>query len=242
MAGSIINQNGSSSITVTNLIEILEGQRINYDATSLTNYTSSELPAIASGSVINIGGSLYRFSTEESISTSNVTSTASATYYIELVPSSSECTAQFSTTPPEWRNDYCAWYTSTVSSNRQIGELEWNDVNGGYYYKNEYKFLDRYREKKIYIPNSFSTATVTVNTDHFISNPFSTILYGMGRVTHAEVSIEDTVVTHRIIPMEHGDADSEQIYELFVLSTFVSVTRTSVGSSQQYFLVTVRYI
>jgi hypothetical protein len=122
MAGSIINLNGSSSITLTNLISILDATRVGYSAVSLTNISTTSAPLIASGSICGIGGSLYRFSSEESISTTNVTSTSNCTYYIELVASSSIVNARYSTIAPVWRSDYQGWYESTSLVYRTVAQ------------------------------------------------------------------------------------------------------------------------
>jgi len=99
----------------------LDGTRIGYVALSLTNYNSTSRPAISAGSLIEVAGTLFRFSTEEAISTAGITSTAENVYYIRLVPSSSECSAQFSTTAGVWREDLQGYYQSTTSNDRVLG-------------------------------------------------------------------------------------------------------------------------
>lgn len=122
MSGSKVNFYGSTATSLTNIQTVLDGTRMGFNAISLTNYSTTSVPAIAAGSQVEIAGSLYKFSSEEPISTTNVTSTANATWYIELVPSSSIVSAQFSTTTPAWREDYYGYYTSTSSLNKVIGE------------------------------------------------------------------------------------------------------------------------
>lgn len=123
MAGSRVNNYSPSTTDLTSVMETLDETRPGFLALSLTNESSSLIPAIASGSLAECGGALYSFSTEEPISTATVVSTAENTWYVQLVPSSSQCTAQFSTTTPAWRTDYNGFYYSTASNNRYVGHL-----------------------------------------------------------------------------------------------------------------------
>jgi hypothetical protein len=118
MAGSLLNTYGSTNTSLTNMQTVLDATRAGFSALSLTNYSTTAVPAIAAGGRIEVAGSMYQFSTEEPISTSNVTSTLDCTWFIEMVPSSSQCTARFSTVTPSWRNDYNGWYESTSSPYR----------------------------------------------------------------------------------------------------------------------------
>jgi hypothetical protein len=124
MAGSKLNTYASSNTSLSNMMCVMDADRVGkVDAIGLTNMSTTSVPAIEAASVVEIGNSVYRFSTQEPISTTNVTSTAANYWYVELVPSSSTVSARFSTTVPAWRSDYQGMYLSTVSANRVIGKL-----------------------------------------------------------------------------------------------------------------------
>ena len=140
MAGSKLNTYSSSYTSLTNYATCIDAQRAEYSAIMLTNYSTTARPAIAAGSQAECAGALYRFSTEEAISTASILSTSNATWFINLVPSSSEMTAEFSTVVPSWRTDYCGWYYSTSSNNRVVGECIFNS---SYYHKYIFSDADR---------------------------------------------------------------------------------------------------
>lgn len=121
MAGYRVNNYDTSTANITSLMETIDATRTGYIALSLTEYDSTARPEIAGGSLVEVAGSLFRFSTTEAISTAGVTSTAAQMYYIRLVPTSSQCSAQFSTTASAWREDLQGYYHSTTSNNRVVG-------------------------------------------------------------------------------------------------------------------------
>lgn len=141
MAGTKINNYGSTNTSLTAIMQTIDADRVGKtDSIGLTNMSTTSIPAIESGSIIEIANSVYRFSTAEPISTTSIASTAATYWYVELVPSSSTVSARFSTTVPVWRSDYQGFYTSTTSANRMIGKvyfsgttydqkaiLRWND-------------------------------------------------------------------------------------------------------------------
>lgn len=172
MSGSIVSFGGSSSITITELLTALQSVRRGYDETSLTNYSTQALPAIAAGSCCEIGGALYKFSTEEPISTTNVTSTSNCTYFVELVASSSTVSARFSTVTPVWREDYNGWYESTALVYRTIAEME-KYGSSQYWYKNEFKYLDRNRIKHMTSTGTSVASTFTFTVSHYIVNAYT---------------------------------------------------------------------
>lgn len=160
MAGEKINTYGSTNTNLDSIMETIDADRMaKIDSISLTNMSTTSVPAIEGNSVVEIANSVYRFSTEEAISTSNIASTAAMTYYVELVPSSSQVSAQFSSDTPAWRSDYQGFYTSTTSANRNIGFTYFDGTN----YND--KFMMKwhggvYLDNKIYVNNATdSTAT-----------------------------------------------------------------------------------
>lgn len=123
MTASRINNYSPSTSVLDSVITSVDYGLVGAMALSLTNYTSTIRPSVASGSIVDIAGNLFEFSTENSISTTGIISTAACDYYIKLVPSSSECSVQFSTVVPTWRTDYQGYYENSTSINRFIGEM-----------------------------------------------------------------------------------------------------------------------
>lgn len=144
MAGSIVNTYGSTNTSLTNMQIVMDGTRRGHDSISLTNMSTTSVPAIAAGGQIEIAGSLYQFSTEEAISTTGVTSTADATWYVRLTASSSEVSAAFSTVAPTWREDYSGWYFSTASADRYLKYDMY--VSSGTYGAKGLKYCNQIRE------------------------------------------------------------------------------------------------
>ncbi len=58
-----------STTDLTSLMSAVDAGRVGSMALSLTEYNSTGRPAIAGGSLVEVAGTLFRFSTEEPIST-----------------------------------------------------------------------------------------------------------------------------------------------------------------------------
>ncbi len=87
----------------------LEKQRIGFLQLTLTNFASTSEPAIAAGSVVEVGGSLYVFSGDEAITGwSGVSNETDA--YIKLVPGVGLMTAEFVEAAPTWSDSKQGWY------------------------------------------------------------------------------------------------------------------------------------
>ena len=85
----------------------LEKQRLGFNGVSLTNIDNFNAPSIASGSVVELSGSIYSITSDESI-----TGTASAGInYIYLLSDGSAF--EYSSTEPTWSNAKCGWYNVT---------------------------------------------------------------------------------------------------------------------------------
>jgi hypothetical protein len=126
MAGSKISdyQIGDSSSTKwSNFLTTIEKQRKGYIGLSLTNYSNSSLPAIASGSYVEISGALYGFSSDEAISG---TATSSSTNYIYIQPS--DITAHWTVTAPTWSTAKNGWYDAG-ETNRYVGGCYYDGTN-----------------------------------------------------------------------------------------------------------------
>lgn len=181
MSGEKINNYGSTNTNLDSIMETIDADRMaKIDSISLTNMSTTGIPAIEAASVVEIANSVYRFSTEEPISTSNIASTATMTYYVELVPSSSQVSAQFSSDTPAWRSDYQGFYTSTTSANRNIARTDFDGTN--YNDKAILRWNTRIYVEEAYINSSLNvegnvTGGGTITTDSHIysgGNMYST--------------------------------------------------------------------
>jgi hypothetical protein len=117
MAGSKLNNYSSTDNNITQMQLTEDASFIGKHNLTLTNMSTTSIPAIAAGSIIECNGALYKFSTEEAISTAGVTST-DGTYFIKVIPTSSQITAAFSTVAPVFRDSLQGWYESTSSNDR----------------------------------------------------------------------------------------------------------------------------
>ncbi len=87
----------------------LEKQRIGLLQLSLTNFANTSEPAIAAGSVVEVGGSLFVFTSNEAITGwGGVSNDTDA--YIKLVPGVGLVTAEFVEAAPTWSDAKQGWY------------------------------------------------------------------------------------------------------------------------------------
>jgi hypothetical protein len=112
---------------VTVALTCIEKQRISYQAISLTHFADTAEPQIAAGSLCEIGGALYEFAANESITDWAAIAVSSAVY-IKLVAAGASVTAAFTTTAPTWNTTLQGWYSGT---DRYIGGL-YKDAGGNY--------------------------------------------------------------------------------------------------------------
>ena len=92
---------------LNNFITVLDYQLLGLFELSLSNYTNNNLPAIESGSIIEVNGNMYYFSADDSISGAP----ANGTVYIKLVVSGAlQVSPEFTATDPAWDAEKCGWY------------------------------------------------------------------------------------------------------------------------------------
>ncbi len=96
----------------------LENQRIHKLQLSLTNFANTAEPAIAAGGVMEVGGSLFMFTSEEAI-TGWAGIGNDTDCYIKLVVGA-PMTVAFTTDPPTWSASKQGWYDGI---HRYIGGL-----------------------------------------------------------------------------------------------------------------------
>lgn len=104
---------------------------------SLTNYDNDSLPQIASGSWVEVAGSIYKATSNESISGSP---TSDSINYIKMVPGGSGDTAYvtptWTTSAPTWSDAYQGWYDGT---SRYVAGCFYDGTN----YKLKFIYFDR---------------------------------------------------------------------------------------------------
>lgn len=182
MSGARVNNYSPSTDVLNGPMESVDDSMIGALALSLTNYTSTLRPTISALSFVEISGSLFKFSTENIISTTGVASTAACDYYINLVPSSSECSAQFSTVVPTWRTDYQGYYENSTSVNRVVGEMYFNGVD----YIDKKLYYSRGIMKKNYV-FGVSTFTMSGGTSTTITVPMDGYVRELTGVTISNI-------------------------------------------------------
>ena len=113
------NNQVATSLTIVNNLS-------GYQAISLTNFTTSAQSLIAAGSRLEMGGSFFYFSGNETPQASTWTAiTTSTTAYITLTPSgtagSQILTAKYAQAAPVFSTSKQGWYTTAASIVRHIG-------------------------------------------------------------------------------------------------------------------------
>jgi len=110
-----------ASSVVSVIATAIEKQRKGYFGLSMSGMLTTSAPTIIAGSVIEIGGTLYLYSTDTGISTAswNAIATGSNTY-VELTASGTALAATYTDNVPVWREDYNGWYHSAGSQVRVI--------------------------------------------------------------------------------------------------------------------------
>jgi hypothetical protein len=178
---------------------------------SLTNFDNNSLPAIASGSWAEVVGSIYKWTTEEAISGSLV---SSAINYIKLVPSGSGesaiVTATWTTSAPAWSDTYQGYYSGT---SRYIG---------GCYYNGTY-----YLGKWIYNKDDLIRKKVLVIGDwNMDSTDYVLIAHGLplSNIRSINVTIRDDNNTTAVFYSSPYKSTDYDYFELFHYTDQTNVT------------------
>lgn len=106
MAGTAYTSFAVGDSNIDAVMLNLAGINTGYNALTLTQMSTTTVPAIAAGSKIEVGGTLFKFDSEEAISGSP----SDGTVFIMLIPSGSSITAQFTNTAPTWSDSKQGWY------------------------------------------------------------------------------------------------------------------------------------
>ncbi len=125
MAGERVNTYAQDDSDILALQLTTDKTFKSYHQLALTEYDTTTVPAIAAGSVIECNGALYKFDSEEAISTTDpVTSStvADGTVYVCIVPGTTTATAAFTATAPTWSDSKQGWYGTGGSANYRYVE------------------------------------------------------------------------------------------------------------------------
>jgi len=106
----------------TNILEMQlteDASFIGKHTVSLTNYNATTESKIAAGSKIEVNGSLYKFTADETI-----TGTVSdGIIYIYIIPAGATCTAEYTNTAPTWDDAKQGFYGTSGTANYRYLEF-----------------------------------------------------------------------------------------------------------------------
>ena len=126
-AGALVSDYGIGDTNFDTMMLTLDKTYKGNMSLSLTEMSTSTVPAIAAGSWVENNGALFKFDTESVISTTDpVTSTtvADGTVYMVLVPSGSSITAAFTATAPTWSDSKQGYYgTGALANYRHVARV-----------------------------------------------------------------------------------------------------------------------
>lgn len=198
MAGIKINNFSETNKNLTALMATEQAMTIGHFALSLSEMESTGYPVIKAGSIIEIGGSLYHFTSDETITN---TLTTDGKSYIKLVPSESGLTATTTTTAPIWSPEKRGWYGIGASvGHRYICKM--SKVGTSYtaklYYDREALPM-RVETKtfRAYIPSAGNTNSITVTFSNNVKSILSINMenYGEGTTVNFNIYGNQVIIT-----------------------------------------------
>jgi hypothetical protein len=160
MAGSLINTYTQLDTDILALQLTSDANFVGKHNVSLTNYDTTGVPAIAAGSIVECNGALFEFTADEA-----VTGTPSnGTVYIQIVPSTTTCTAAFTNTAPTWSDAKQGFYGTGGAANYRYLEFEMTRSSATVY-SNKHTFTHDDNVKLDKLAVSTLTATTITATD-----------------------------------------------------------------------------
>jgi len=195
MAGDKVNTYAQDDSDILALQLTTDKTFKGYHQLTLTEYDTTTVPAIAAGSAIECNGALYKFDTEEAISTTDpVTSStvADGTVYVCIVPSTTTCTAAFTATAPTWSDSKQGLYGTGGQANYRYPEYV--------IIKNGTSYLKFYKQQ--YYNNYKSCVNVSLSTAQIISSPNPTkILFDTEII---DLKNEFDTTNNRFVALQNG--------------------------------------
>jgi hypothetical protein len=160
MAGNIINTYTQLDTDILALQLTSDANFVGKHNVSLTNYDTTGVPAIAAGSIVECNGALFEFTADEA-----VTGTPSnGTVYIQIVPSTTTCTAAFTNTAPTWSDAKQGFYGTGAAANYRYLEFEMTRSSATVYSnKHTITHDDNVKLDKLAV-NTLTATTLTATT------------------------------------------------------------------------------
>jgi hypothetical protein len=170
MAGSKINTYSQADTDILALQLTEDAGFFGKYQVSLTNYDNTAAPAIAAGSVIEVNGALFKFSSNETITGSP----SDGTVYIMINPSTTTCTAEYTNTAPTWSDSKQGWYGTSTYANYRY--LHFMITKSGTSYSNKRVFTyDDYAVFDTVSATTVSATTATATTGNITTVNATTI-------------------------------------------------------------------
>lgn len=160
MAGSLINTYTQLDTDILALQLTSDANFVGKHNISLTNYDTTGVPAIAAGSIVECNGALFEFTADEA-----VTGTPSnGTVYIQIIPSTTTCTAAFTNTAPTWSDAKQGFYGTDAAANYRYLEFEMTRSSATVY-SNKHTFThdDNVKLDKLAV-STLTATTLTATT------------------------------------------------------------------------------
>jgi hypothetical protein len=207
MAGSLINTYTQLDTDILALQLTSDANFVGKHNISLTNYDTTGVPAIAAGSIVECNGALFEFTADEA-----VTGTPSnGTVYIQIVPSTTTCTAAFTNTAPTWSDAKQGFYGTGGAANYRYLEFEMTRSSATVY-SNKHTFTHDDNVKLDII----STTTANITTANITTADITTADITTANVYNLYSNYGE--ITTFILPKNHyqGTVTGNNIYDYFV--------------------------
>ncbi len=158
---------------ITVAVTQVNEQRRGYQNITLTEWTSTNEPAINEGGRVEIQNALYKFPANEDIDASNNwagfgNDTQIYGYYL-VGGGGATVTCELTTTAPTWQEEFGAWYDTATDTNRFWGGI-YKNAGGNY----ADKFL--YDGRNFIYSDNFIKMTSATDTNILCSNSSTSIL------------------------------------------------------------------
>jgi len=167
MAGSKVSNFAIGDSNIQSVMLTLDKTFKGQHQVSLTNYDTTAESQVAAGSVIEIGGALYKFDSNESI-----TGTPSdGTVYIMAVPSGDSVTCAYTNTAPTWSDSKQGWYGTGATANNRYLEFLFYLKSTAWIVKEQFKYS--YKKNNLLVAEYEKYISLTNNTEISMSAPQS---------------------------------------------------------------------
>ncbi len=189
---------------------------------SLTNFSASAASNVATGSVMELAGSIYSF-TDTTISLAAGTPSAAQAVYYTIIPAAggTTCTVVMEGTAPTWVDSKQGYYASAASLTRYIGGTYLNSLTS-FYSKWLYEGQNesRLKTKVLRIGEWNMDATTSIVVDHGIADYTKIRLVQV--LIRPDVTVEMTDLTgtqSSTIDQHRGGRFRVQATNIFLLRT-----------------------